>query len=92
MKKWQNWFDNLSAEQLLWLVTVGLSAMLGTLASSLVLRWGLTSYGDAGVFARLAICVGATIAYAAAGLFIFFLIYPEKRVALKRIIVDKQKR
>ena len=88
MKKWQNWLENLSAEQTLWLTAVFISAMLGTIVSSTILRWGLSAYD--GVVAKLAICILATAAYGGVVVSVFYVMFPETRMALKRIFSEKK--
>jgi hypothetical protein len=88
MKKWQNWLENLSAEQTLWLTAVFISAMLGTIVSSTILRWGLSAYD--GVVAKLAICILATAAYGGVVVSVFYVMFPEMRMALKRIFSEKK--
>ena len=88
MKKWQHWLENLSAEETMWLTDVFLSAMLGTMVSSAILRWGLSAYD--GVGAKLAICFLATAAYGGAVVAVFYVLFPETRLALKRIFRNKK--
>lgn len=88
MKKWQYWLENLSAEETLWLTAVFISAMLGTMVSSAILQWGLSTYE--GVGAKLAICLLATAAYGGAVVSVFYVLFPETRLSLKRIFSAKK--
>ena len=88
MKKWQHWLENLSAEETLWLTAVFLSAMLAAMTSSAIRRWGLSAYD--GVGAKLAICLLATAAYGGAVVAVFYVLFPETRLALKRIFRNKK--
>ncbi|MCB9006731.1 MAG: hypothetical protein H6656_05080 [Ardenticatenaceae bacterium] len=88
MKKWRQWLENLSAEETLWLTAVFLSAMLGTMVSSAILQWGLSTYH--GVVAKLVICLLATSAYGGAVISVFYALFPETRLALKRIFSHKK--
>ncbi|MCA9946366.1 MAG: hypothetical protein KC449_22940 [Anaerolineales bacterium] len=88
MKKWRQWLENLSAEETLWLTAVFLSAMLGTMVSSAILQWGLSTYH--GVVAKLVICLLATSAYGGAVISVFYVLFPETRLALKRIFSHKK--
>ncbi len=89
MKKWQQWLENLSDEDRLWLTAVFVAAMLGTMASSMFLSWGLHYYAHAGVLARLFVCLLATAVYALAAGSVFYILFPEKRVAFKRLFIRK---
>ena len=88
MKKWRQWLENLSAEETLWLTAIFLSAMLGTMVSSAILQWGLSTYH--GVVAKLVICLLATSAYGGAVISVFYVLFPETRLALKRIFSHKK--
>jgi hypothetical protein len=88
MKKWQHWLENLSADETLWLTAIFISAMLGTIVSSTILRWGLSAYD--GVVAKLAICILATAAYGGVVVSVFYVMFPETRMALKRIFSEKK--
>ncbi len=88
MKKWQAWLENLSPEESLWLTAVFISAMLGTMVSSVILRWGLSTYD--GTLAKLAICLLATAAYGGAVVSVFSVLFPETRKAIKYIFNDKK--
>ena len=88
MKKWRQWLENLSAEETLWLTAVFLSAMLGTMVSSAILQWGLSTYH--GVVAKLVICLLATSAYGGAVISVFYVLFPETRLALKRSFSHKK--
>ena len=87
MKKWQHWLKNLSADEVLWLTAVFISAMLGTMVSSAILRWGLSAYD--GVGEKLAICLLATASYGGAVVSVFYIMFPETRTAVKRIFTGK---
>lgn len=88
MKKWQHWLENLSAEESLWLTAVFVSAMLGTMVSSAILQWGLSVYD--GVGAKLAICLLATAAYGGVVVSVFYALFPETRLAIKRIFSQEK--
>lgn len=90
MKKWQYWLENLSAEETLWLTAVFMSAMLGTVVSSIILRLGMSVYGNEGVLAQLAVCFLATAAYGGVVVSVFYVMFPETRLALKRIFSEKK--
>lgn len=85
MKKWQQWLENLSTEEVMWLTAVFLSAMLGTMTSTVILRWGLSTFGDDGILAQLGICLLATAAYGGVVALVFYVLFPETRLAFKRI-------
>lgn len=89
IRKWQYWLENLSGEERLWLTAVLLAAMLGTMVSSTILRWGLSYYGHSGFLAQLMVCLLATAAYGVAAGSVFYILFPEKRVALKRLFIRK---
>lgn len=90
MKKWQQWLENLSAEELTWLTAVFISAMLGTMVSSAILRWGLSTFSEDGVLAQLGICLLATAAYGGVVVVVFYALFPETRLAFKRIFTNKK--
>lgn len=90
MKKWQYWLENLSVEETMWLTAVFIAAMLGTMISSIVLRWGLSNFGDSGVWAQLAVCLLATAAYAGVVVGVFYALLPDTRLAFKRIFSNKK--
>jgi len=90
MKKWQHWLENLSAEETLWLTAVFISAMLGTMVSSAILRWGLNLYSNSGVLAQLGVCFLATAAYGGVVALVFYVLFPETRLAFKRIFTGKK--
>lgn len=89
MKNWQHWVENLSGEERLWLTAVLVAAMLGTMVSSLILRWGLSYYGHSGFLAQLIVCVLATAAYGVAAGSVFYVLVPETRLAFKRLFIRK---
>ena len=89
IKKWQVWLENLSGEGRLWLTAVLLAAMLGTMVSSMILRWGLSYYGHSGFLAELIVCLLATTAYGVAAGSVFFFLFPDKRLAFKRLFIRK---
>ena len=93
MKKFNEWIDNLSVEDVMWLSAIFLSAMLGTLLSGLVLKFGLEQFGDAGAIARFLVSMAATAVYAGVVASIFYIMFPESRAAFKRIFIkdDEQK-
>jgi len=91
MKKWQHWLENLSVEDTLWLTAIFVSAMLGTMVSSSILRWGLGYYGDSGVVAQLGVCFLATAAYGGVVAIVFYVLFPETRPAFKRIFTNDKK-
>jgi hypothetical protein len=62
--------------------------MLGTIVSSTILRWGLSAYD--GAVAKLAICILATAAYGGVVVSVFYVMFPETRMALKRIFSEKK--
>ena len=88
MKKWQLWVESLSHEDQMWLTAVFVAAMLGTMVSSAILQWGLSTYH--GVVAKLVICLLATSAYGGAVISVFYALFPETRLALKRIFSHKK--
>ena len=90
MKKWQDWLENLSTEDSLWLTAVFISSMLGTITSSAILHWGLSLYSNDGVLAQLAVCFLATAAYGGIVVSVFYVMFPETRMALKRIFSNKK--
>jgi hypothetical protein len=88
MKKLQHWLENLSPEETVWLTAVFISAMLGTMVSSIILRWGLSVYDEVG--AKLVICLLATAAYGGAVVSVFCIFFPETRLAVKRVFNGKK--
>lgn len=90
MKKWQHWLENLSAEETLWLTAVFISAMLGTMVSSIILRWGLNKYSDSGVLVQLGVCFLATAAYGGVVALVFYVLFPETRMTFKRIFTGRK--
>lgn len=89
MKKWQDWLENISGEARLRLTAVFLSAMLGTMTSSLILRWGLSYYRHSGFWVELIVAIAATAAYAGVAALIFWVLFPEKRLDFKRLFTRK---
>lgn len=85
MKKIQAWYQSLSTKDFVWLSAIFLASLLGTAVSGLVLKWGMTEYGDWGWTAKLAVSLGATLAYGGVVLAIFYAFFPETKLALKRI-------
>lgn len=92
MKQFNEWVNNLSVEDMTWMVAIFLSAMLGTLTSGLVLKYGLETFGNAGVMARFMVSLAATAVYAGVVASIFLIMFPESRVAFKKIFVNKNER
>ncbi len=92
MKKFNEWYENLSIEDVTWLMAIFLSAMLGTLTSGLVLKFGLDQFGDAGAMARFLVSLAATAVYAGVVGSIFYIMFPESRMALKEIFVKNKDR
>jgi len=90
MKKFNHWYQNLSVEDVTWYMAILITAMLGSLISGLVLRWGMESFGDQGTVAQLAASLFATAAYAAVVLAVFYTLFPEVRLALKRTLINKK--
>ncbi|MBK8902198.1 MAG: hypothetical protein IPM53_13515 [Anaerolineaceae bacterium] len=90
MKKWQQWVENLSTEELMWLTAVFISAMLGTIVSTVILRWGLSTFSKDGVLAQLGVCLLATAAYGGVVAVVFYALFPETRLAFKRIFTGKK--
>lgn len=90
MKKFNRWYESLSTEDVRWYMTIFTTALLGTLVSSLVLKWGMYSFGELGATARLAVSLAATTAYAAVIVVVFYILLPDARLAFKRIWVGKK--
>lgn len=90
MKKWQQWLENLSAEEALWLIAIFVAAMLGTMVSGITLRWGLSNFGNHGVLAQLAVCILATAVYGGIAVAVFYVLLPESRLVFKRIFTGKK--
>ncbi len=90
MNKWQQWLENLSMEELTWLTAVFVSAMLGTIVSTVILRWGLSAFGEDGILAQLGICFLATAAYGGVVAIVFYVMFPETRLAFKRIFSNNK--
>jgi hypothetical protein len=90
MKKFNHWYQNLSVVDVTWYMAIFVTAMLGTLVSGLVLRWGMENFGDQGPLARLGASLAATAAYAAVGLVVFYAVSPKVRLALKRFWINKE--
>ncbi len=89
MKKFNEWYQNLSLAEMSWLVTIFVTALLGTLVSGVVLKWGMASFGEVSLLARLTVSLAATAAYAAVVVILFYVLIPDMRVAVKRILGDQ---
>jgi hypothetical protein len=85
MKRFQEWKQSLSVQDVMWLSAVFLASLLGTAVSGLVLKWGLTEFGQMGSTAKLAVSLGATAAYGGSVILVFYVFFPETKLALKRI-------
>jgi hypothetical protein len=91
MKGFKHWYQNLSIEQTIWLMTILITAATGTLLSGLVLKWGMSSFGQNGGWAQLMVSLGATAVYAAIIIAVFTIFFPtEMRLAWKRLHVHKK--
>jgi len=91
MKRFNEWYQNLSVEQVTWLVAILVTAMVGTLASAVVLNWGMSAFENDGVWAQLAVSAAATAVYAVSVVVIFAIFFPtEMRLALKRLPLNKK--
>ncbi|MFO7538258.1 MAG: hypothetical protein R6X32_09390 [Chloroflexota bacterium] len=90
MKKFEEWLENMPAEQKLWLTAVFASVMLGTMLSSLILQWGMSQYGSDGILAQLAVCLLSTLAYGGVVVLVFYTLIPEARLAVNRILSGKE--
>lgn len=85
MKRFQEWVQALSTQDIMWMSAIFLSSLLGTAVSGFILKWGLAEFGGLGGTARLAVSLGATFAYASVVLAVFYAFFPETKLALKRI-------
>lgn len=85
MKRFQEWMQTLSTQDVTWMSAIFLASLMGTAVSGLILKWGLTEFGDMGGIAKLAVSLGATAAYGCVVLVIFYAFFPETKLALKRI-------
>lgn len=85
LKKVQTWYESLTTNDVLWLSAIFLASLLGTAVSGLILKWGMTEYGDLGGLAKLAVSLAATLAYGGVVLAVFYAFFPETKLALKRI-------
>jgi uncharacterized BrkB/YihY/UPF0761 family membrane protein len=90
MKTFEDWLENISAEQKLWLTAVFISVMAGTILSSIILQWGMSHYGNDGILAQLAVCLLSTLAYGGIVVAVFYTLIPETRPVLKRIFAGKE--
>jgi len=86
MNKFNKWKQSLTTQDIMWLFAIFLASLLGTAVSGLILKWGLTEYGDLGGAAQLAVSLGATVAYAGVVFAVFYALFPETKVALQRIL------
>lgn len=85
MKKLRDKLENLSAEEINWLIATFVASMLGVLGSELILQIGVEITGEPGWLGRLLISLAATLAYAVAAAGTFYLFVPESRPAFKKI-------
>lgn len=85
MKRFQEWKQSLSTQDIMWLSAIFLASLLGTAVSGSILKWGLVEFGALGSAAKLAVSLGATLAYGIVVLVVFYAFFPETKLALKRI-------
>ena len=85
MKRFQEWMQSLSTKDVIWLSAIFLASLLGTAVSGLILKWGLSQFGELGSIAKLAVSLGATAAYGGVVFVIFYAFFPETKLALKQI-------
>ena len=85
MKRFQEWTETLSTKDVIWMSAIFLASLMGTAVSGLILKWGLTEFGAMGGVAKLAVSLGATVAYGCIVIAIFYVFFPETKLALKRM-------
>ncbi len=85
MKRFQEWTQSLSTQDVMWMSAIFLASLMGTAVSGFILKWGLTEFGEMGGMARLAVTLGATVAYGCVVFAIFYAFFPETKLAFKRI-------
>jgi len=89
--KWkvQAWVDLLRNQDKTMTTAIFLAAMLGTAVSGAILKWGMAQYGELGVEARMAVSLAATAAYGLVVVGVFYVFFPETKLALQRIWRNK---
>ena len=85
MKRFQEWMQTLSTQDVMWMSAIFLASLMGTAVSGLILKWGLSEFGAMGGIAKLIVSLGATVAYGCVVFAIFYAFFPETKLALKRI-------
>ncbi|MCA9873658.1 MAG: hypothetical protein KC441_08385 [Anaerolineales bacterium] len=91
MKRFNNWYHSLSMEQITWLAVIFITTIVGTLASSTVLKLGMSAFENAGVWAQLMVSLAATAVYAIIVVVVISIFFPkEMRLALKRLPTNKK--
>ncbi|MBK8988683.1 MAG: hypothetical protein IPM39_21865 [Chloroflexi bacterium] len=91
MKGFEQWYQNLSVEDITRLTTILIASMVATLTSSLVLNWGMGSLGQSGGWWQLGVSVAATAVYAGSAILVFAIRQPaEMRLVWQRLRSNKK--
>ena len=77
--------QQMTMEEVTWLVAVGLATMLGSLISGSFLEWGMSQTEGFGVLGQLLVSLAATFIYGVIIGGTFYLLFPKSRLALKKI-------
>lgn len=85
MDKFIRKLQEMSVEEVSWLVAVLLATMLGSLISGSFLEWGMTQTEGFGVLGQLLVSLAATVIYAGIIGGTFYLLFPKSRLALKKL-------
>jgi hypothetical protein len=77
--------QQMTAEEVNWLVAVLLATMLGSLISGSFLEWGMAQTDGFGVLGQLLVSLAATLIYGGIIGGTFYLLFPKSRLAFKKI-------
>lgn len=81
--------QNLEPEHYSHLLSLFLSAVLGSAGTTAFIRWSTAAGVEVEWFGRLLVTLGATLIYAAIVFLVFYIFSPQSRIALRRIFTRK---
>jgi hypothetical protein len=91
MKGFNHWYQNLSATDITRLTTILIASLVATAVSSVVSKWGMSSFGYIGEWQQLLVSAATTAVYAASVVAVFAIRLPtETRLAWQRIRTNKK--
>lgn len=77
--------QQMTLEEVTWLVAVLVATMLGSLISGSFLEWGMTQTDGFGVLGQLLVSLAATVIYGGIIGGTFYFLFPKSRLAFKKI-------